>query len=830
VVDPSAAVVPDATVALIGLEAGTQRVEIVPVKTSPEGVAVLEGVAPGRYSIRATFPGFDIGLLRDVRVRTGTSRHVIVLPLPRLEASVTVQTGQAGAADRRQTEFGLKLAESQIQALSDDPQELARQIAELGGPDAIIRVDSFEGQQLPPKAQIKSIHVVRDQFAAEAAQAGSTFVDIITQPGIGPIRGSTTFSVRSDGLTGKSRFTPTRGPEDFSNFAGNVGGTLVKEKTSFSANFNRNSTTTSPILNVALPDGTTRAETLSIRQPSTSSSLNVLFDHAITRDQTLRFGFQANENEQENIGIGAYDLPERAWSQRQTNRGFRVQEAGPLGRRSFINTRFSLSWLTIDSFSATEAPTVIVQEAFSSGGAQQGLNIRAKQFTLASDFDHVRGIHSWRAGFQFDGFFFRSDSVFNQLGTYFFSSLDDYRAGRPAVFTQSIGRPKFGYHNLQAGIYIQDDIRVRRGLTFSPGVRYSAQKDIDDRLAFEPRFGMTWAPSASGRTTLRASVGIFHGFLPPPAWEQALRLDGERQKELVIIFPTYPDANIGAGVIPPTNKYAIGDFRLNRNLRYSAGIDQALTPQMRVNVLYNWIHQQQQPRGLNLNAPVNGVRPDPNFANIIELVTDSEIRRHELSVNATFALAAPSPTLQLARFNWKRMNINASYSRIKAQNNSGGPWVVPPTGNIADDWGPGPGDTPYRVQFMITSTQLRNLQVNATYMAFAGFPYNWTTGFDDNRDGFLNDRPDGVGLRTLRGAGQQQLNLRFAYSLNVGASGSPIPGQPGRYRLQLFTNVNNITNHQNLGGYSGVEASPFFRRPTLASNLRRVDVGMTVNF
>ena len=75
--------------------------------------------------------------------------------------------------------------------------ELARQLAELAGPDAIIRVDSFEGQQLPPKAQIKSIHVTRDQFAAEAAQPGSTFVDVVTQPGVGPIRGTTNFSLRA---------------------------------------------------------------------------------------------------------------------------------------------------------------------------------------------------------------------------------------------------------------------------------------------------------------------------------------------------------------------------------------------------------------------------------------------------------------------------------------------------------------------------------------------------------------------------------------------------------------------------------------------------------
>ena len=44
-------------------------------------------------------------------------------------------------------------------------------------------------------------------------------------------------------------------------------------------------------------------------------------------------------------------------------------------------------------------------------------------------------------------------------------------------------------------------------------------------------------------------------------------------------------------------------------------------------MLYNYIHLQQQPRGRNLNAPVNGVRPDPRFANVIEVVTDTEIKR-----------------------------------------------------------------------------------------------------------------------------------------------------------------------------------------------------------
>jgi hypothetical protein len=471
-----------------------------------------------------------------------------------------------------------------------------------------------------------------------------------------------------------------------------------------------------------------------------------------------------------------------------------------------------------------------VQDAFNIGGAQQHLDVSPRQLMLASDVDHVRGIHSFRIGTQLEALWFSSSSYFNDRGTFTFSSLDDYRAGHPAVYTQSIGRPLVSYYNIQNGVYVQDDIRVRGGLTFSPGVRYSLENRISDKTAFEPRFGLTWAPSSNGKTTLRASAGIFHGFLQPQWIEQAIRVDGVQQRELVIVNPSYPDPQVASGTLLPSSKYLIGDFNLQRNVRYSAGMDRVVSPRMRLNILYNYIHQQQQPRGDNLNAPVNGVRPDPNYTNVIELITDTEIRRHELSLNATLQLAAPSPALQAARFNWRRVNVNASYSMVHALNNSGGPWTVSPTGNVDDDWGPGPADQPYRVQFLVNSTQLRNTTVTINYLAFSGFPYTRTTGYDDNRDGFLNDRPAGVGLRSLRGAGQQNLNVRVAYGWTLGHAAVSTPGQPGRYRVQIFTQINNLTNHQNLSGYSGVETSRFFMQPTAATNLRKVDFGLGINF
>ena len=828
VVDPSGAVVPAADVTLIGIEPATQAATLPPVKSDDKGIGIIERVPPGRYSIRAEFPGFDLGLLRDIRVRAGgESRHVVVLPLQKIEDTVTVgRNVQEVAADRRSTEFGLRLSDDQIQALSDDPAELARQLAELAGPDAVIRIDSFEGQQLPPKAQIKSIHVTRDQFAAEAAQPGSTFVDVVTQPGIGPLRGTVNASVRDGSMTGRSQYTPTRGPEQFRDFGGNIGGTLVQGKTSFSLNINGQNNYTSPTLHAILPDGT-RAETLSIRQPNYGMNVNGLVDHAITRDQVLRIGFQVGRQQRENQGIGDYSLPERGFEQQQRAFGIRIAEAGPIGRRAFINTRLSFNRSKIDMDSNVEAPAIVVLDAFQSGGAQRDQHAWLRNASLASDIDYVRGIHSWRGGFQVDASWFRAFSRFNYHGTYTFSDLAAYREGRPLLYTRSIGGGFVNYRQFRGAVYFQDDIRVRRGLTFSPGIRYSVQQRVDDKTAFEPRFGFTWAPGTAGRTTLRGSVGTFHGWLPEEPIEQTLRLNGELQREIFLLDPAYPDPGPITERVLPTNKYSIGNFKLGRNVRYSAGIDQVLSPRLRVNVLYNYIHLQQGTRGVNVNAPVNGVRPDPNFLNVIEVETDTQIRRHEFSVNTIIALAPPSPDLQRARFNWRRVNINAGVNAIRVQNNSGGFFEVSPSGDPENDWGPGPADQRYRVQILMTSNQLRNLTANLTYQAFDGQPYNWTTGFDDNGDGILNDRPEGVGLRSLRMPGQQTLNARFQYAL----IGAPAAGAaPSRYRMNLFVNINNLTNHQNLAGHSGVQTSRFFMTPRTAVNLRNVNIGTSVNF
>ena len=51
-----------------------------------------------------------------------------------------------------------------------------------------------------------------------------------------------------------------------------------------------------------------------------------------------------------------------------------------------------------------------------------------------------------------------------------------------------------------------------------------------------------------------------------------------------------------------------------------------------------------------------------------------------------------------------------------------------------------------------------------------------------------------------------------------------------RYRMQFFVNIQNVTNHANYIGYSGVYSSLFFRQPTAVANPRKVDIGMNFQF
>jgi len=480
----------------------------------------------------------------------------------------------------------------------------------------------------------------------------------------------------------------------------------------------------------------------------------------------------------------------------------------------------------------------------------------ATSFTFASDLDYVRGRHSFRAGVLVNGGSWDSNLNSNYLGTYTFNSLAAYIAGQPSNFTRRLGDPAIAYSMVDAGVYVQDDFRIRRNLTISPGLRYEMQAHMHDWKDLGPRIGVTWAPFNSGRTALRGSAGIFYDWLGQNTYEQVLRVDGTHEQELNIVNPPYPNPGT-VGTIPPANRYVL-DQNLGspRNTRFSGGIEQTFygSPAwtVRANALYAYTRTEHAWRGLNKNAPVDPgstVRPDPQFANIVDVVSDASVRQQQLTLGWNIGLPPQPPGNELPRwFVWKRFALFGNYQMTSAHNNTDGDFVLSPSGTLATQWGRSILDIPSRLTFSFISLQVRRMQISGTVSQQSGVPYTETTGLDTNGDGLFNDRSAGVERNTLRADDQWALSMYVAYILSLRKraiaitgiratefSGSSVSNVAAfsdtvRYRVTFSLQAQNLTNRNNYGGYSGVLTSPFFGQPTLVLNPRRIVLNIAFNF
>ena len=577
---------------------------------------------------------------------------------------------------------------------------------------------------------------------------------------------------------------------------------------------------------------------------------NANIDYALTLDQTLRFGLNYNSVNNKNQGIGGWDREERAYTRDQHNGQFSVQQIGPLGRRAFLRTRLRYSWNTIENAAAVDLPTVRVIDAFTVGGGQVSGGQRSKTVTAGSDFDYVRGNHTWRIGTQLDAADWHSDDHGNYLGTYTFESLAAYEAGAPRSYNRRIGDPNIAYNYIQGAIYTHDDFRIKRNLTLSGGVRYEAQNHVGDLNNLMPRFGVTWAPGAAGATTLRASWGMFTQWMPTGTYEQTLRVDGERQKEIDLANPAYPIiTDLSSLSAAPVSKYQLSDnLALPRLNRASLGIDRRYKT-IQASATYSFIRGGAVMRGDNLNAPVNGVRPDARYANVIDVVSDGSSRLHQVQTNLTVNQGALFPLNKSApRIGLKRVTLFLNYTLAKNRNNSGGAFAVPAFGDIDLDWGPTNNDVRHRLNATLTNQIVKNLQIGLGVNTTSASPYTVLSGLDTNRDLIFNDRPAGMARNTERGDGQLNMNMNVSYNWTFGppAGGPPPIGvfvggpgatpevrtfdQPARFRIGIFLFANNLTNHANYVGYSGVITSPFFRQPTAVTSTRRVETGLSFGF
>jgi hypothetical protein len=566
-------------------------------------------------------------------------------------------------------------------------------------------------------------------------------------------------------------------------------------------------------------------------------NFNLRVDHAVNRSHTLRGSFQQTGGEQRNLGVGNYDLADRGYSRTASESLFRLSEGGPLSRWWYAESRLQVRRSTSESVSSFEGPTVRVLDAFTSGGAQTAGGREATEVELATDIDYARRGHAMRMGALVEGGGYRSDARTNYFGTYTFPSLADYQAGRPATYTQRTGDPLVSYAQWQAGVYLQDDWRVRQNLTVSLGVRQEFQTHLSDRWNFGPRGGFTWSPFKSGKTTLRAGAGLFYDWLESETFEQTLRVDGSRQQDLVVVNPGYPDPFTGGfeQVLPPSKYMLSAGLVMPKRAMALFAVTQRLSSLVNVNASYNHQKGWDRFRGVNTNAPFNGVRPDTTLGNVTQVESTARLEQDSINLGLNFNIPQ------------RRTFVFANYAWNNVRNDADGPFSLPANSyDLAAEWGRG-GMVPRHIaSALVNTTLMRNLRLGLSTSARSGTPYTITTGRDDNGDTVFNDRPAGTRRNSVTGAAMWDMAARLTYAFGFGeraAAGAAGPGgqmvmvrmggggaENKRVRLELFVAASNVLNNVNPMGYSGVMTSPFFGRATMAGPARKLDVGMKIGF
>jgi len=845
VVDQTGAVLPTATVTVLGQDAATKIVTVPPGTASDAGILSFEGVAQGRYTLQVDFPGFETATVRDVRVRAGDTRRTVTLQLKRFDQEVTVgRDGRTSGLDPRGNAFSTVLTREMIEALPDDPDEMEAVLKAMSPGSAQIRIDGFSGGRMPPKSQIRSIRLPRmDAFAAQnhGGMSGMSFIDIMTQPGAGSLRGNVDLGFQDSSLNARNPFTPVKGDEQQRRLSLSLSGNLKPNRTSFSVNLGGASQYTSPNQLAVLPDGSTVAGAL--RTPSDSTNVSLRLDHSINKDHTARLSIDRQTRQTKNQGVSGFNLADRAYKSENSTTTIRMSENGPFGRRMFSESRLQLTVGSSSQSAAVEAPTIRVLDAFTTGGAQVSGGQRRFDVEASTELDYVRGAHSSRFGLLVEGGRYRSDDVSNYLGTYTFASIPDYLAGLPMSYTRKIGDPNLTYARWQAAAYAQDDWRVARTLMLSGGVRFGVQSLTLDQFNISPRINLAWSPLRSGNLTMRAGYGYFYDWLSGDLYKQTLQIDGFRQRELNVRNPSFP-APPEDGPATATNQYLWSDdLALPTSHRLNVGADRTLTPNMRVNATFTRAWGRGQLRGRNLNTPVNGVRPNAEFANILTLVSDAESQTNSLNLGWNYT-----------RLDWKRAFFFVNYTLGTSNTNTTGAFSVPASGdNLVTEWGPSQGDIRHRANLTMSMAPFTNLSMNLNARVQSGSPYNITTGRDDNGDGLFNDRPVGVARNAGRASAQWDLGGRMSYTIGWGSraqnGGGPAStmvqmmggssamaaalgggAQNSRYRLEFSLSFQNLLNRANYVGYSGVITSPFYGKPTSVVNPRSLQLGARLGF
>ena len=371
--DEAGAVIVGATVTLTNPSGGAPKT----ATSGADGGYVFTGLTPGKYMIYAEAGGFSASEPVEVDVTTRPDPLVITLKVAEIESEVSVAADTPINTDAANNANQQVISGKDLEALPDDPDELAAALQALAGPSigpggGQIFIDGFSGANMPPKESIREIRINQNPFAAENDQPSGR-IDILTRPGTDKFRGGANFSFTDESLNSRNPFAVSsskRAPYQIRRYGGNVSGPIIKNKMSFFFDISRNEEDDNDliratVLNLSDPNFAATEFGAAILSPRDRTNVGIRLEYAINARNTLIGRYNFNRNVSENLGLGGgFSLPVRAYDGVNSNQNVQLTETAVLNATTINETRFQFSRGRNENFGNNAIPVLTVSSAF----------------------------------------------------------------------------------------------------------------------------------------------------------------------------------------------------------------------------------------------------------------------------------------------------------------------------------------------------------------------------------------------------------------------------------------------------------------------------------
>ncbi len=818
--DQTAASLPTATVELLQ---GSQVVQT--VQTDSTGGFRFTAVRPGAYQIRASFTGFDTATQKlTVGIRPPSALH-ITLPLAGVAQRVTVTSAatrvETGAANNLDTVAVDQSTLQNLPVLDNDYVSTLTQLLDagsLGTNGATIVVNGMEVNSLDVTASaIQQIKINQDPYSSEYSRPGRGRIEILTKPGTQQWHGDANVTFRDSALNARNAFTTERPPEQRRIFEGFLGGPVgTGGKTSFMLSADQDA---EDLQAIVFADGVTGPIRATAATPRHHLQLAGSITHQRSAATTWSVRTSYEDSTRQNSGVGGISLPSTG-----IDSGHREEQVvytqqtifGP----SLVNQFRLLAGQEREPTTSVSAdPRLVVQGAFIGGGGQSELLRTEHHLQWAESLTWTKGRNLLQVGFQApDWSRRRFDDSSDAGGTFYFSSLSDYRMGQPYAFIQQSGNGHVAFLEKMLGAYMQDDWQPRDNVSTSFGLRYDWQNYFHDNNNLSPRGSVSWALGSSHETILRGGAGVFYDRTGPTPIADLLHYRDGGLVRIVVTNPSYPNPFQSGGSVtsqPPSVVRLAPDVQIPFTLQYSLGLERQLAKNTTVAVTYIGSQGYHRFLSRDVNAPpppLYLVRPDPAYGVIRQIESTGRQRGNSLEL--------------MLRGNLTRwFTGQMRYTLSRTMNNTDGiSWFPANDYDLSGEWGPASFDRRHRFFLLGQIKAGRLVNVGVALTVNSGAPYSETLGQDLFNNGRGTARPAGVARNTLRAAAYADLDLKLSrdFALAGGAHGTRV--------ITIGLDAFNVLNRVNLVDYVGNVGSPFFEHAVAAGPPRQLQLSLRYKF